>query len=39
MAGGKEVQPHPAWVMNKHGIYDTHQPGCFPFIHFSKANL
>ena len=32
---GLEVQPHPAWVMSPHGVYDTHQPGCFPYIHFS----
>ena len=35
MSGGGEVQPHPAWVMSPHGIYDTHQPQCFPYIHFS----
>ena len=26
MIGGKEVQPHPAMVLNSHGIYDTHLP-------------
>ena len=31
---GQEVQPHPAWVMNKHGVYDTHIPECFPYVHF-----
>jgi len=35
--GGKEVQPHPAWVMSPHGVYDTHQPDCFPYITFSQA--
>jgi len=34
--GGAEVQPHPAWVMSKHGVYDTHQPQCFPYVHFSE---
>ena len=33
---GREVQPHPAWVMSKHGVYDTHQPACFPYVHFSE---
>ncbi len=33
---GKEVEPHPAWVMSPHGIYDTHQPQCFPYIEFSE---
>lgn len=31
---GQEVQPHPAWVLSKHGVYDTHIPECFPFVHF-----
>jgi hypothetical protein len=35
MLSGKEVEPHPAWVMSPHGIYDTHQPQCFPLIKFS----
>lgn len=26
MAGGKEIQPHPAMVLSSHGIYDTHLP-------------
>lgn len=34
-ASGQEVQPHPAWSMNKHGVYDTHIPECFSKIHFS----
>jgi transposase len=34
-AGGVEIQPHPAWCWNPHGIYDTHRPECFTHIHFS----
>jgi len=34
LSSGREIQPHPAWVMNKHGEYDTHKPECFPFVHF-----
>jgi hypothetical protein len=33
---GQEVDPHPAWVLSKHGVYDTHLPECFPFIHFTE---
>ncbi|WP_018613617.1 carbohydrate-binding family 9-like protein [Segetibacter koreensis] len=33
---GQEVQPHPAWVLSKHGVYDTHMPQCFPYIHFTN---
>lgn len=33
---GQEIQPHPAWVLSKHGVYDTHIPECFPFVHFTR---
>lgn len=36
MNAGKEVTPHPAWVLKPHGKYDTHQPQQFPKIRFSK---
>ena len=26
-------------VMSKHGIYDTHQPDCFPYVHFSDVDV
>jgi hypothetical protein len=35
MVAGQEVQPHPAWALNKHGIADTHRPDCFSVVHFS----
>jgi len=35
LSSGKEIQPHPAWAFNKHGIYDTHLPECFTYVHFS----
>ena len=34
--GGVEVQPHPAWCWNKHGVMDTHVPECFTYVHFSN---
>jgi hypothetical protein len=33
---GQEVAPHPAWAWNKHGVYDTHLPECFTYIHFTN---
>ena len=27
---GEEVNPHPAWVLSPHRVYDTHVPECFP---------
>ena len=32
---GVEVQPHPAWVWSKHGVYDTHQPDKWTTVRFS----
>jgi hypothetical protein len=34
-SSGQEVNPHPAWAWNRHGVYDTHLPECFTYIHFS----
>jgi len=36
---GQEVNPHPAWTMNKHGVYDTHKPECFSRIRFSTRTI
>ena len=32
---GAEVQPHPGWSWNRHGVYDTHLPQCWTAVHFS----
>jgi len=34
MAGGLEVNPHPAMALNSHGIYDTHLPDKWSRIKF-----
>lgn len=39
IASGTEIQPHPAWAWNKHGVYDTHIPECFTHIHFTEQLL
>lgn len=39
MNAGREIEPHPAWVLSPHGTYDTHQPECFPYVTFSKTNV
>ncbi len=36
ISSGQEVQPHPAWVLSRHGVYDTHLPECFPYVHFAE---
>lgn len=36
-SSGTELQPHPAWAWNKHGVYDTHLPECFTYLHFTTA--
>ncbi len=30
---------HPGWALNPHGIYDSHIPECFSFIHLSPSLL
>ncbi|HPW17083.1 MAG TPA: carbohydrate-binding family 9-like protein [Candidatus Aminicenantes bacterium] len=32
---GVTVEPHPGWALNRHGVYDSHIPECFSFVHFS----
>jgi hypothetical protein len=32
--GGAEAEPHPGWALNRHGVYDSHIPECFSFVHF-----
>ncbi len=32
---GAAVEPHPGWALNRHGVYDSHIPECFSFVHFS----
>lgn len=33
---GVRAQPDPGWALNRHGVYDSHIPECFSYIHFSK---
>lgn len=32
---GVKARPHPGWALNRHGVYDSHIPECFSYIHFS----
>ena len=36
---GMHVHPAPGWALNKHGVYDSHIPECFTFVHFSTQNI
>jgi len=36
---GEPVQPSLGWAFNKHGVYDSHIPECFTFVHFSNQNV
>jgi hypothetical protein len=33
-AGGIRLAPDPGWALNRHGVYDSHIPECFSFVHF-----
>lgn len=39
ISSGVEIQPHPAWVLHPHGIYDTHRPELFPGVQFSNVDV
>jgi len=34
---GSRVEPGPGWALNRHGVYDSHIPECFSFVHFSDS--
>ncbi len=36
---GVKAEPHPGWALNRHGVYDSHIPECFSFVHFSGESL
>ncbi len=33
---GVRANPDAGWALNRHGVYDSHLPECFSFVHFSK---
>jgi len=34
-AGGRPLSPAAGWALNPHGVYDSHIPACFSFLHLS----
>lgn len=36
---GKKIDPPAGWSFNKHGVYDSHLPECFTYVHFSTRNV
>jgi hypothetical protein len=35
---GKSVAESPGWALNAHGVYDSHIPECFSYLHFSERH-
>jgi hypothetical protein len=33
---GRTVDPSPGWALNPHGVYDSHIPECFSYVHFTE---
>lgn len=33
---GKTVVESPGWALNTHGVYDSHIPECFSYLHFTE---
>jgi hypothetical protein len=38
-ANGRLIDPSVGWSFNKHGLYDSHIPECFTFVHFSDQRV
>jgi hypothetical protein len=36
---GNPIHRSAGWAFNKHGVYDSHIPECFTFVHFSAKNI
>lgn len=36
---GVKARPHPGWSFNKHGVYDSHIPECFTYVHFTELTI
>jgi len=36
---GKPLVPSAGWAFNRHGVYDSHIPECFAFVHFSGDKI
>lgn len=36
---GIQFKHHPGWSFNQHGVYDSHIPECFTFVHFSDETI
>jgi hypothetical protein len=36
---GNPIEPSAGWAFNKHGVYDSHIPECFTFVHFSSNTV
>jgi hypothetical protein len=34
-AGGRPLSPSAGWALNQHGVYDSHIPECFSYIHLA----
>jgi hypothetical protein len=34
---GRTVSPSPGWALNPHGVYDSHIPECFSYLHFTES--
>ena len=38
-ANGRLIDPSIGWSFNKHGVYDSHLPECFTYVHFSHEGV
>jgi hypothetical protein len=36
---GKTATESPGWALNAHGVYDSHIPECFSYLHFTERGI
>jgi hypothetical protein len=39
LSAGSRVSPDPGWALNRHGVYDSHLPEAFSFVHFRRPSI
>jgi len=39
LSAGSRISPDPGWALNRHGVYDSHLPEAFSFVHFRRRSI
>lgn len=39
LSAASRISPDPGWALNRHGVYDSHLPEAFSFVHFLRRPI